>query len=333
MKVTIKQIAKLADVSIATVSKIVNHKDERISEQTRQRVLKIIDEQGYIPNRVASSMVTKSTKSLGLVVPDIANPFFPEMARGAEDAANQEGYALILCNSDNNTDKEVKYIEMLQEKMVDGIILNVSSVLSAHEEELLRVGIPIVTVDRKIKGIHDEAFVSVNNEEGAYKAVDYMIDRGYKKIVHISGPMNAANTPERYSGYLKAHKARGIELPEVHIMSGEYSTQCGYEAIKELVSNNDEFDSVFCGNDMIAFGAIRALHELGIDVPKDIGVVGFDDIYISRLVTPELTTIRQPVYQLGYKAAELLIKRIQKEEINRHEYILDTELIIRKSTI
>jgi len=332
MKVTIKHIAKLADVSTATISKIVNHKDQNISEQTRARVLAIIKEEGYVPNRIASSMVTKTTKSLGLIIPDITNPFFPVLARGVEDAANDHGYNVIFCNSDNNLKKEELYFEMLQEKMVDGIIFTVASQHTSLDPVISRINIPIVLVDRKIEGIKDEATVKVDNEGGAFDAVCYLIERGYKAIYHIAGPMSIWTSRERYRGYLRAHKEKDVEVLTNHIMEGEFTTQWGYEAVKKLILNKVKFDSILCGNDLIALGVYKAVHELGINIPEDIAVVGYDDIYMAGMLEPELTTVRQPAYEMGYKAAELVIKCINHEGINKHDYELKTEFIVRGST-
>jgi len=332
MKVTIKHIAKLADVSTATISKVVNHKDENISEQTRARVLAIIKEEGYVPNRIASSMVTKTTKSLGLIIPDITNPFFPVLARGVEDAANDHGYNVIFCNTDNNLRKEELYFEMLQEKMVDGIIFTVASQHTSLDPVINRINIPIVSVDRKIEGIKEEAIVKVDNEGGAFDAVCYLIERGYKAIYHIAGPMSIWTSTERYRGYLRAHKEKDVEVLVDHIMEGEFTTEWGYEAAKKLILNKVKFDSILCGNDLIALGVYKAFHELGINIPEDIAVVGYDDIYMAGMLVPELTTVRQPAYEMGYKAAELVIKYINHEVINKHDYELKTEFIVRGST-
>lgn len=332
MKVTIKHIAKLADVSTATVSKVVNHKDNNISEQTRARVLAIIKEEGYVPNRIASSMVTKTTKTLGLIIPDITNPFYPILARGVEDAANDQGYTVILCNSDNKSKKEELYIKILQEKMVDGIIFTVASHHTSLDSIINRINIPIVLVDRKIEGIKDEAIVKVDNECGAFDAVCYLIERGYKAIYHIAGPMSIWTSRQRYQGYLRAHKEKDVEVLADHIMEGEFTTQWGYEAVKKLIVNKIKFDSLLCGNDLIALGVYKAVHELGINIPEDIAVVGYDDIYMAGILVPELTTVRQPSYEMGYKASELVIKHINHEVINKHDYELKTEFIVRGST-
>lgn len=331
MKVTIKQIAKLSGVSIATVSKVVNHKDERISEETRQRVLAVIKEEGYVPNRIASSMVTRKTSTLGLIIPDITNPFFPELARGVEDRANELGYTVILCNSDDGVAKENLYIKMLQEKMVDGIILTAASDREDIESMQVQSSIPIVGVDRKIKGLKDENVITVDNEQGAFDSVCYMIKRGYKRIVHIAGPMSLEVSRNRYDGFVRGHEVEGVELLPEHLMEGYFTTQWGYTAAKELIDQRIDFDAISCGNDLIAFGVYKALHEARLEMPRDIGVIGYDDIYMSAIVTPALTTVRQPIYQMGKKAASLVIKLIEKKDIKERDYLLKTELVIRDS--
>jgi len=332
MKITIKEIAKLADVSTATVSKVVNNKDEKISAETRERVLAIIKETGYVPNRVASSMVTKKTNTLGLLIPDIANPFFPELARGAEDLANKMGYTLILCNSDNKMEKEDAYLEMLQEKMVDGIIYVASSRRTVLSSALQRVRVPVITVDRKIPGLKVQSQITVDNESGAYEAVSHMIQRGYKKIYHIAGPQTSLPARQRYEGYLRAMGDNQVDLPEEHLLEGRFSSNWGFEAVTKLVEEKVEFDGLFCGNDLIALGALKCLHQHDIAVPDPIGVVGFDDIDMAQLTSPELTTVNQPNYEMGYKAADLLIKTIEGVKTRNRDYLLKTQLIQRGTT-
>ena len=332
MKITIKTIAKLAGVSIATVSKVVNGKDQNITEGTRNRVLEVIRENNYVPNRIASSMVTKKTKTLGLVIPDIANPFFPEIARGVEDKAKEKGYNVILCNTDNDIEKEEGYIEMLQEKMVDGIIFTSSSRRKNVSQSLLKLQIPVITVDRNIEGLKTKGLVRVDNEIGAYDAVKYMIDRGYKKILHITGPIASRPTRERLKGYKRALESNNIAYDEKLVYEGSFSSEWGYECIDKIISDDIEFDGVFCGNDLIAMGVIKELKNHELKVPDDIGVVGFDDIYLAVMIEPELTTVRQPTYEMGYKAAELLINTLENKEIDQNDYMLKTTLIIRNST-
>ncbi len=332
MKVTIKDIARLAGVSTATVSKVVNGKDQKISSATRTRVMAIIEEAGYVPNRIASSMVTKKTKTLGLIIPDIANPFFPEIARGAEDLANREGYTLILCNSDNNLEKEDAYIDMLQEKMVDGIIFTASSSRTEISSALKRVRIPVITVDRDIDGLKSQKKIIVDNEIGAFDAVTYMTERGYKSILHLSGPMTSKPAQERYSGYLRALASKNIKPVENHLISGTYTGEWGFNGVQKLIDEGVEFDGLFCGNDLIALGALKALQHNGIKIPTEVGVVGFDDIYMATMVSPELTTVRQPNYDMGFQAAELLVNTIQNIEVGDTQETLKTHLIVRGTT-
>jgi len=332
MKKTLKDIAKLAGVSIATVSMVVNNKDDRISAATRARVLEIIKTSDYVPNRVASSMVTKKTKTIGLIIPDIANPFFPEIARGVEDKANAEGYTVILCNSDNKLSKEDAYIEMLQEKMVEGIIFTASSRRTTVSQALLKVRVPVITVDRDIPDLKQQGKITVDNEHGAYEAVTHMLDSGYRQIYHLSGPLTSRTAQERYNGYKRALVSKGITPSSDYMIEGLFTSDWGHETINGIIKSKKPFDGVFCGNDMIALGVLKGLQENNVSVPMDIGIVGFDDIEMAKMVTPELTTVRQPKYEMGYRAAELLLKMIQGEHTDQNEYILKTEFIQRSST-
>ncbi len=333
MKTTIKDIARMAEVSTATVSKIVNHKDKNISEATRQRVLAVIKEYNYVPNRVASSMITKKTHSIGLVIPDIANPFFPEIARGVEDIANKYGYHVILCNTDNDLKKEEGYIAMLQEKMVDGIILTASSMRTGDSLDLSRIHVPVITVDRNIEGSKIKGKITVDNASGAYEAVTYMLKKGYKRILHLAGPFTSGPSRERYRGYLEAHKDLSIDVSEELFIEGFYTSDWGYRGIKEILDKNIAFDGVFCGNDLIALGAMKALKETGHKIPEDVAIVGFDDIYMTTMIEPKLTTVNQPNYQMGYKAAQMLIDFIEDKTVDKKEDILrNRDIIIREST-
>lgn len=336
MKMTIKDIARLAGVSTATVSLVVNKKDERISAETKKRVLDVIEKYNYVPNRIASSMVTKHTKSLGLVLQDIANPFFPGFARGVEDRANKDNWHIILCNSDNDPEKENRYLEMLQEKMVDGIILASAEQDLSRAPVINKISVPIVTLDRDIDGVQYVGVIKINNMNGAYNAVKHMIDRGYKKILHLSGPMRDRTAQARYEGYLQAHIDSGVVHPRENVYHGSFSYESGYKMTNELLERGTEFDGLFCGNDLMAFGALKALAEHDISVP-DVGVVGFDDIFVSNLITPSLTTVRLPIYEMGYMAADLMINYIEDAKNMKGKKMesirnLNTELVIRKST-
>lgn len=330
MKITIKEIAKMAGVSTTTVSMIINNKAGNISQGTKDRVLNLMKEHNYVPNVMARSLVTKKTHTIGLVIPDITNPFFPEIARGVEDKANQEGYNVIYCNTDDRTIKEERYIEMLLEKMVDGIIFTASSKRIEGFKNPMNVKIPVILMDREIEFAGIKAKITGNNRLGAYEGVKHLFEYGYKRIVFISGPLVNKPSLDRFEGYKKALKE--FQQQSILVLEGDYKIDWGYEAVKKLIARGEAFDGIFCGNDLIAVGVIKSLKEEGLRVPEDVGVVGFDDIYMARLLDPELTTVRQPNYEMGYRAAEMLIDVISGKEPDPKDMVFDTELIIRKST-
>lgn len=330
MKITIKDIAKEANVSTATVSKVLNKKDQRISSKTRNLVLKIAREKNYIPNSMARSLVTRKTNTIGLILPDITNPFFPELARGAEDKANEEGYMIMFCNTDDEANKESKYLNMLAQKMVDGIILTQSANKEGNIKTLDSLKIPLVLIDRDIDVKNIKGKVLVDNFLGAYEGVSYLIEKGYKNIAFITGPLSTTTSNDRLKGYKKALLDNGLIINKDLILEGEYKRQWGIDATKQLLNNNNRFDAVFCGNDLIAINVIKTLREKNINVPNDIGVMGYDNIYLSEIIDPSLTTVNQPVYEMGYKAAELLINILEDKEDGK-TIELKTSLVIRKS--
>lgn len=334
MKLTIKDIARMAEVSTATVSMILNNKDCNISAVTREKVLRIVKENNYIPNTMARSLVTRQTKTIGLVIPDIANPFFPELARGAEDKASEAGYSIIYCNTDDDPEKEEKYINMLSEKMVDGIVFTHSAKRTGGMSPIDRGNIPVVLIDRDFESSNVKGKVLVDNLQGAYKGVKHLIDRGYKKIAFITGALTSTTAKDRLAGYKKAMAESGIEYDSSYVRAGQYKSEWGLKAAEQLVGEGVDFDAVFCGNDLIAISVIKFLKSKGRSIPEDTGVLGFDDIYMASVVEPGLTTVKQPNYEMGYKAVEMLIGILEKsaEEVEQKTIVLDTELIIRKST-
>ncbi|MEW8972918.1 MAG: LacI family DNA-binding transcriptional regulator [Tissierellaceae bacterium] len=325
---TIKEIAKLANVSSATVSKILNGKDQYISEATRQRVLEIVEREGYIPNAIAKSLKIKSTKTIGIVIPDVMNLFFSELARGIEDAAEKKGYSVILCNSDNKESKEEKYIQILQEKMVDGIILTASE--RSVSKSLKRRNTPMILLDRDISIDDNVGRIVVDNEDGAYNATNFLIDKGCKNIGFISSDNINKSSGERFKGYKKAILEKGIEYDDEKIFLQNYTIETGYKGTMTLLEET-KIDGICCGNDLIAIGAIKALKEKDIDVPREVKVIGFDDIQVSQYMDPPLTTIKQPIYEMGEEAVKMLVAIIERKEVNMVK-VLKTELIERGSS-
>lgn len=324
---TIKEIAKLANVSSATVSKVINGKDKYISEETRQRILEIIEREGYIPNGIAKSLKMKRTKTIGIIVPDVMNLFFSEVAKGAEDAAEKKGYSVILCNSDNSKTKEEKYINILQEKMVDGIILTASE--TEASKYLERCNTPMVLVDRDLDLNNSIARIMVDNVEGTYKATNYLINKGCRSIGFISSLEVNKLAKERLMGYKNALKENGMEIEQKKIFLKSFSVETGYEGVDYLL-NETHIDAICCGNDLIAIGAIQGLKDKGIKVPEEVKIIGFDDISISKYLDPPLTTVKQPIYKLGEEAVNILVSIIEKKDTEMIK-ILETEIVERKS--
>ena len=327
MALTIKRIAELANVSSATVSKILNGKDQYISEATRRRVLEIVEREGYIPNAVAKSLKIRSTKTIGVIIPDVMNLFFSELARGVEDAAGKKGYSVILCNSDNDESKEEKYMKVLQEKMVDGIILTASE--SSVSKSLKRRDIPIILLDRNITIDAKVGRIIVNNQEGIYSATNYLIKMNCKNIGFISSDKASQLPIERLKGYKKCLLDNGFKIEQRKIFLKNYTIQTGYVGTIALLGRG-KIDGICCGNDLIAIGAINALKERRIKVPDEVKVIGFDDIQISQYLDPPLTTMRQPIYKMGEEAVNMLVSIIEKEDVEKI-ITLNTTLIKRGS--
>ena len=333
MGVTIKDIARKANVSLATVSRVINNKSEGVGPETRERILNIMKDLGYYPNRIARGLVTKKTNILGLVLPDISNPFFPSLARGVEDTANKYGYNIILCNTDNKTEKEETYISVLKENYVDGVIY--TSVIRNKDksiEMLLQSKIPFVMMDRSVN-VTDIPEVFTDGVSGMQQIVEYLISNDHRRIAYISGPDNNSPSEQRLEGYMKALDHAGIPIDHTIMKDGDYKISSGYQCMTELLDKGEGFTAVACANDLMAVGALEAMKERGIRVPEDISITGYDDIYLAGVLTPKLTTITQPKYEMGCLAAELLIKLVQGEEIKDRQIILQPSLVKRESVV
>lgn len=324
----ITRIAKLAGVSTATVSKILNGKDQAISEATRKKVLEIVEREGYIPNAIAKSLKINNTKTIGLIIPDVMNLFFSELARGVEDSADKVGYSVILCNTDNSEAKENKYLHVLQGKRVDGIIM--AAVANKSDISLKNCEPPLVLLDRDIETDQLVGRIRIDNEKGIYDAVSFLLKKGCRNIGFISSELINPLTQARLQGYIKALNDNILSYNEDIVFLQDFSIDTGYVGTLNLIQNS-KIDGICCGNDLIAIGAIRALKEKNIDIPEDVKVIGFDDISISSYIDPPLTTIKQPIYDMGHEAVDLLIDIIEKRETNLIR-ILNHSLVERMST-
>lgn len=323
--VSIKDVAKLAGLSVATVSRVLNNKGY-VSEESREKIEQAIAELNYKPNAVARSLFKKKSKTLGLMLPDIMNPFFPELARAVEDVARKLGYTVILCNSDEDKDKEQGYLDIMMQKYVDGLIV-ASNTLSA--EQIKKLNIPVVSLDREIsKGLPT---IVVKNRKGGRLATSFLKDLGRKRIAHIRGPYGVFTADERCEGYREV-VSREPWFEETYIINGNFDMQTSIKSTVKLLQMHPDIDGIFAASDTSAIGTIKALHMLGKKVPEDIAIIGFDGIMMSVATTPELTTIAQPIYELGEKATTLLVQLIEKEPVKETFFTLDVRLVERQST-
>jgi len=325
---TIRDVSRLAGVSVATVSRGIN-RSGYVKEETREAVLAAMRALDYEPSVIARGLAGKNTKTIALIIPDILNPFFPEVARAIEDQASKLNYTVILCNSDNDPEKESKYIQILKSKKIDGIIIASYTIEAPQILELQREGVPVVAVDRAFGSDPILSFIC-NNREGARMAARHLMERGCRKIAHISGP-SVMSAKERCLGYEDVCGSEGWFDPGL-IVEGNFTIEGGYAATLELFERHPDIDGIFAGNDLMAVGALKALYQLGKSVPRDVKIVGFDDIALARMVVPEITTVRQPVYEIGRQAMKHLIKLINGEKIGQKTMRLDVELVVRRSS-
>ena len=320
---SIRDVAALANVSPSTVSRVMNG-TANVDPEKKERVLKAIEESGFTPNEVARSLFRKSSKTIGFIIPSIKNPFFTEMSSAVEHTANQYGYRLILCNTGGDMEKEKSAISMLVSMNVDGIILTTSN--EGLRSYLDTCKTPIVTIDRLISKNASGGYIHCDHYEGGRLAAEHLIDCGCKSIVCVRGLEGISSAKERYNGYLDVCKENGIKEQSIIC---DYEFNEGLTMTEDLLKQYPDVDGIIACNDMVAISIYKVLHRKQIRVPEDIQIVGYDNIYLSKLMTPEITTVAQPIEKMGVKAARLLIK---KESNRQQEYIFSPELIIRETT-
>jgi len=330
-KVTMKDIAEIAGVSKATVSMVMNKKDSSISDATRQKILKIASDLSYIPNSIARSLSTNKSGTIGIILPDITNPFFSEMARAVEDEAERLEYNLMICNTDNDINKEEKYIQLLISKLIDGIIFMSGGNSNANIRILKNNNVPFVLVDRYIEGYKDDYGVFCLNKLGIKNGIKYLYEKGNRKIVFVKGRGNLEVSKQRLEGYIDAMKEYGI-YDEKYIFEGDFNVEGGIKATKKIITTFPDLDAIFYSNDMMALGGMKILLRSGYKIPRDISVIGFDNIHISSVIEPELTTMSQPIYIMGKKACSILIDVINGDTPIEKQVYFETELIIRGTT-
>lgn len=334
-KVTLKQIAKELDVSISTVSKSLKDSHE-ISEDTRQKVQAFAKLYNYKPNNIALSLKNKKTKTIGIIIPEIVHHFFATVISGIEQVANENGYNVIVCLSDESFDKEVINMELLANGSTDGFILSLSKETQQkkdfhHIQEIISQGMPVVMFDRVTNDVFCDKVI-IDDQQAAYDAIQFFISRGFKKIALLTTVDYVSVGKLRTDGYLKALRENGIEINEDLIVKIEDIDNCSNK-IESLIKNQ-EFDALFAVNELFAVTAIKLANKQGKKVPDDFSVIGFTDGIISQFSTPSISTVSQNGIKMGRKAAKMLIDRLEKEEEDEHytTEIIETELVLREST-
>ena len=326
---TIVDVAKEASVSIATVSRVLNDSPHKVNARTRERVLKVVKALDYRPNALAKGLLIKKTMTIGVIIPDISNPYFAEIVRGIQDLADQQGYAVILQNTDRRQDRIIHYIYLLREKSVDGVIfsggvIHGEKVLSTLKELRERV---VVIGRHKV----DFPAVTIDNVGGAAEATQHLIDLGHRNIGFIGGPSPSASARDRLLGYTKTLHRNGFTVDRRWVWRGDLTPSSGYQITKGLLAGKERPTGLFAANDQMAFGAVKAVKEQGLRVPDDLSVVGFDNTPLSSYFDPPLTTVEIPMYRLGFAAMEMLVNLISGRGVERLKFFR-TRLVVREST-
>lgn len=329
MGITIFDIAKEAEVSIATVSKVVNNTG-RISDKTRKKVLEIIEKHNYTPNSLATALTGKFSYTLGLIIPNLANPFFGEIAKSVEDRARELGFSVMICSTDYDADREASYFTLLQKKRVDGVII-----LSGFEDQqtitrnLVKPNMPVALIARDIPTISINS-VSIDDFVGGYEAAKHLIGLGHRRMGLIVENIRCAK--ERVRGFNQALEEHDLQLDESLVLLGEATVPNGKKLALQLLSGDEPPTAIFATNDLLAIGTIQAANEHGLKVPQDVSVIGFDNTMLATITDPPLTTIAQPMEQMGRQIVDLLVQELKGDVTHKQRIVLLPELVVRKST-
>lgn len=332
MRITMDEIAKLAGVSKATVSRVLNDSECGVGERTRVRVKKIAEELGYSVEQTEKKKNVSFTRYIALILPDITNPFFADLAKSVEQSLRRKGYSLVLANTDFSEDNEAAQIRELMVKRLEGILLVPSGIRAREEHDLpRRYQIPMVLMDRKLEGISDIPGVYSNNEYASVISCEHLIRKGARDIVFISGPLNVSTSIERFEGYKAVLAQHSIPFRPEMCRHGSYTVESGYNAVLELERSGISYSAILAANDLMALGALKAVREFGYRVPEDVQIIGFDNIEFSQYCEPSLSTMQQPTFDMGAKAVELLTGIIEKRDPVQPERLIP-KLLMRKTT-
>jgi DNA-binding LacI/PurR family transcriptional regulator len=337
MRVSIKDIARAAGVSHSTVSRALSD-SPLVSDETKARIQRLAQEMGYSPNTLARSLVTRQTYTIGVVVTTIADPFVAEVVQGIEATAHDYNYTVILCSSGAQPEREIAAVEMLRSKRVDGVIVTSSRIGALYLEHLERIGAPIVLINNHNESSGRYTFtVTVDNRHGGYLATEHLVQLGHRRIAYVTAPADHSSDLDRMAGYRQALIAGGIEPDPALIVTGNGRADGGERALQALIELGEPPSAVFCYNDMTAIGLMSAARQVGLSVPRDMAVVGFDDIPFASYFYPPLTTIAQPKVEMGRLAMKMALSLMAIGEENHEEEISNIvvrgTLVVRASTV
>ena len=330
---SIREVAKRAGVSLGTVSNVLN-RPEIVAEETKLRVQLAIEEIGFVRNGSARQLRAGHSQHIGLVMLDVANPFFTEVARGVEDAANKAGYVVILCNSDDSVEKESHYLQVLEEQRTRGVLITPVQSDASYLQRFRKRGIAVVLLDRPSR-IKDLCSVAVDDVKGGELATAHLLEQGHERIGFVHGPLSIRQCADRQRGVLRAMRSAGKDPDQViiDITTTAQNTREGEESVVKLLQTKIKPTAVFCANDLLALGLMRGLIKSGLSIPRDMALVGYDDVEFASVLSTPLTSIRQPKYELGRAAAELLIDEAHNPASHQHKHVVyQPELIVRESS-
>ncbi|WP_158738252.1 LacI family DNA-binding transcriptional regulator [Alteribacillus sp. YIM 98480] len=331
MKITIRDVARLSDVSISTVSRVLNSPGS-VKKDKREKVLQTIKELNYHPNALARGLINKRTHSIGVLITDVSNPFVSEVIRGMEEAAHKMGSNLIICNTDQNKEKMIEYLRVLKEKQVDGFVFTSEPVSEEYHEIFQELGLPVVLAATHSLE-YDLPSVKVDDEQAVFDAVDFLIKKGHTQIGMISGPTwdPISGTPRLFAFKSAMREKFSRTDFETIVEYGSFTFDSGYTAMKKLHEKNQTITTVFCASDEMALGAMSYLYEKRISVPDDVSVMGFDNTKIAKMCIPKLTTVAQPMYEIGYESVTALEQTLEDGQASQLRKYLTHEIIERES--
>ncbi|MDO5435540.1 MAG: LacI family DNA-binding transcriptional regulator [Clostridia bacterium] len=332
MKISMLDIAQRAGVSTTTVSRVINNNTKGVSEQTRNRILEIIRETNYRPSIQARNIAQSHSNIIGVIIPDMANLFYPKIIRGINDCITKHGHLMMLCNSDSNPETEKQQLLAMVDNRVAGVVLCSGVSNDSFLKEYHQFGTPLVMIGRNSDSKYADGQITGDNVAGMYESASYILGHGHRDILYIDGPMEVSGPIFRQKGFRHAMADKGMPVDESMVFNGDFSVNYGYRVVSDLLEQGHRFTAVISGSDLIAVGAVKALLHHGVSVPKDVEVIGYDNIDLSEICEPALSTVSKPHYDMAYEAAEILMRIIEGDTPKLRYIKTEAKLILRDTT-